>query len=85
MNNTVTSTAKILSISPQAVSSLIKRNRLQAEKNGYRYSVSCENLLSYVNLRLSELRKETKELESVISSISIDNNLTQWYNMLYNK
>ena len=63
---TATQAAKILGVTTQCVSSLIKRNRLKAIRNGKTWSITPVSMIDYVNLRLSELNAESKVLKETL-------------------
>ena len=61
-----TTAAKLLGVTTQCISSLVKRNRMKAEHKGKSLEIKSENIVEYANLRLEELYKESKELEGVL-------------------
>jgi hypothetical protein len=69
MSNTITGSkaTKLLGISHQAFASLIKRNRLKAQKIDRHYTLTHNDLENYIKLRLSELKKETDELADILN------------------
>ena len=63
---TATQASDILGVTTQCVSNLIKRNRLKADRDGKQWKIYPESIIAYVNLRLDELSKETKELKETL-------------------
>lgn len=63
---TATQTAKVLGVTTQCVSNLIKRNRLKADRDGKQWKIPPESIVAYADLRLSELAQETKELKETL-------------------
>jgi excisionase family DNA binding protein len=63
---TATQAAKVLGVTTQCVSNLIKRNRLKADRNGKQWNIPPESIVAYADLRLAELATETKELKETI-------------------
>lgn len=63
---TATEAAKVLDVTTQCVSNLIKRNRLQAGRDGKQWKIPPESIIAYANLRLAELDEESKELKKVL-------------------
>ena len=68
MNYTIEQITKLLGTSPQAVNSLIKRNRLKASKHN-RWYITSESLTEYAELRLTEITKEQNKLKTLLKSI----------------
>ena len=66
---TATQTAKVLGVTTQCVSNLIKRNRLKAIKNSTQWVIHPESIVDYVNIRLAELSTEEKELKNSLNSL----------------
>jgi excisionase family DNA binding protein len=63
---TATQAAKILGVTTQCVSNLIKRNRIKADRDGKHWKIPTESIITYVNLRMAELSVETKELKETL-------------------
>ncbi len=58
--------ADLLNISNQAMASLIKRKRISATRIRHnRYDITRQDLLAYIDLRLSELKADIHKLNSV--------------------
>lgn len=63
---TATQAAKVLGVTTQCVSNLIKRNRLQAARDGKQWKIPPESIMAYADLRLAELDIEVKELKATL-------------------
>ena len=63
---TATQAGKVLGVTTQCVSNLIKRDRLKANMEDRQWKIYPESIVAYVNLRLEELSKETKELKETL-------------------
>jgi hypothetical protein len=62
--------ARLLKVSNQALSSLIKRDRLKATKMSHnKYEIARQDLLDYIQLRTKELKTEIHKLDSVRKAI----------------
>ena len=63
---TATQAAKVLGVTTQCVSNLIKRNRLKADRDGKQWKIPPESIMAYADLRLAELDTEAKELKATL-------------------
>lgn len=63
---TATQTAQLLGVTVQCACSLLKRNRIKAERNGNNWKILPESIINYANLRIEELNQEEKELKKTI-------------------
>jgi excisionase family DNA binding protein len=63
---TATQAARLLGVTTQCVSNLIKRNRLKASRDGKRLKIPPEAMIAYINLRTAELATEIKELKETL-------------------
>lgn len=63
---TATQAARVLGVTTQCVSNLIKRDRLKADRDGKQWKIPPESIITYVNLRMAELATETKELKETL-------------------